>query len=104
MTSDANREVLAILPVDGPADRDLASLGIILQPPSDSSELADVFLLGNNGQTLAKVNDTDLPQVTRLTDLNRDGYFELLLARFATLQLFGLGDSVLGNVTSTFGV
>ncbi|HRO24776.1 MAG TPA: hypothetical protein PLR07_10835, partial [Promineifilum sp.] len=38
-----------------------------------------------------KLNDTDLPDLTRLVDVNHDGHYELLLARFATLQLIGLG-------------
>ena len=43
-------------------------------PLATASELADVLLLGNNGQTLAKLNDTDLPGLTRLVDVNNDNH------------------------------
>lgn len=88
---DGKREVQAILPANGGAIGGQAALGVIMEPFSSSTQLADIYLLGGNGQTLAKVNDTDLPALTRLTDVNHDGHYELLLARFATLQLFGLG-------------
>ncbi len=91
LARDGDREVQAILPANGGAVGGQASMGVILEPPTSSTQLADIFLLGNNGQTLAKVNDTDLPHLTRLTDVNNDGHYELLLARFATLQLVGLG-------------
>ena len=91
LARDADRQVLALLPAGDRALTAQSSLAAILEPASDSSEMADILLLGNNGQTLAKLNDTDLPQMTRLVDLNKDGHYELLLGRFATLQLLGLG-------------
>lgn len=91
LAQDADRQLLALLPAGGSASIVPTPLAAILEPISESSELADVLLLGNNGQTLAKLNDTDLPDLTRLIDVNRDGHYELLLARFATLQLIGLG-------------
>ena len=90
LARDADRAVLALLPPGGAATGP-APLAAILEPVSESSDLADIVLLGNNGQTLAKLNDTDLPELVRLVDVNRDGHFELLLPRFATLQLIGLG-------------
>ncbi len=91
LARDADRRVMALLPATSASVAGQASLAAILEPISASSELADILLLGNNGQTLANLNDTDLPNLTRLVDLNRDGHYELLLARFATLQLVGLG-------------
>ena len=91
LARDADRRVMALLPADSASVAGQASLAAILEPISASSELADILLLGNNGQTLANLNDTDLPNLTRLVDLNRDSHYELLLARFATLQLVGLG-------------
>lgn len=91
LAKDANRRVLALLPAGGRTAAGRVPLAAILEPVSESSELADILLLGNNGQTLAKLNDTDLPDLTRLVDVNGDSHHELLLARFATLQLIGLG-------------
>ena len=91
MAKDGNRAILALMPANGGAMEGRAPLGVILEPLPNSTQLADIYLLGNNGQTLAKINDTDLPDLTQLTDVNHDGHYELLLPRFATLQLFGLG-------------
>ena len=91
LAKDADRRVLSLLPVGGRTAAGQTPLAAILEPLGSSSELADLMLLGNNGQTLAKLNDTDLPNLTRLVDVNGDGHYELLLARFATLQLIGLG-------------
>lgn len=91
LAKDADRRVLALLPVGGRTAAGQTPLAAILEPLAATSELADVLLLGNNGQTLAKLNDTDLPALTRLVDVNDDNHYELLLARFATLQLIGLG-------------
>ena len=91
LARDADRQVLALLPTDGSTVTTQTPLAAVLEPLSESSTLADIVLLGNTGQTLAKLNDTDLPNLTRLVDVNNDGNHELLLARFATLQLIGLG-------------
>lgn len=91
LVKDADRRVLTLLPAGGRTATGQTPLAAILEPATTGSELADLLLLGNNGQTLAKLNDTDLPDLTRLVDVNHDGHYELLLARFATLQLIGLG-------------
>lgn len=88
---DAGRGILALLPANGHALSDQPALAAILAPTSEASELADVFLLAGDGRTLGNPADTDLADLTRLTDVNNDGHYELLLARFATLQLVGLG-------------
>ena len=91
LARDANRRVLALLPVGARTAAGQTPLAAILEPLGTTSELADVLLLGTNGQTLAKLNDTDLPSLTRLVDVNGDNHHELLLARFATVQFIGLG-------------
>jgi outer membrane protein assembly factor BamB len=91
LARDADRRILALLPAAKRTITGQAPLAAILESTSASNELADILLLGNNGQTLAKLNDTDLPSVTRLIDVNNDSHYELLLARFATIQLIGLG-------------
>jgi len=91
LAREADRGVLALLPVGARTAAGQTSLAAVLEPIGTTSELADVLLLGTNGQTLTKLNDTDLPSVTQLVDVNGDNHYELLLARFATLQLIGLG-------------
>ena len=91
LVSSADREVLAILPAGGRTAAGQAPLAAVLGPISDSSELADILLLGNSGQTISKLEDTDRVPATRMVDVNGDSHYELLLARFATLQLIGLG-------------
>ena len=91
LARDADRTVMALLPAGDPDLAAQPTLVAILKSSAESSDLADVLLLGNNGQTLANLDDTDQPGITRLVDLNGDGRYELLLARFATLQLLGLG-------------
>jgi outer membrane protein assembly factor BamB len=101
LANDADRSVLAIHPAENTAavgqltasypSRGDSLLAIILESATPSSDLADVLLLGNRGQLLAKINETDLPDITKLIDINKDSYYELLLGRFATLQLLGLG-------------
>lgn len=91
LAKEANRGVLALLPVGVRTVAGQTPLAAVLEPLGTTSELADVLLLGINGQTLAKLNDTDLPSITQLVDVNGDNHYELLLARFATLQLLGLG-------------
>lgn len=91
LAKDANREVQTISPANRRAVNGQVSLSVILGPPPNSTQLSDIFLLSDKGQILAKVGDTDSPNLTRLTDVNNDAHYELLLAQFATLQLFGLG-------------
>lgn len=101
LASNADRQVLALLPAAITAETMAARnsfseqgrphLAVLLATNSSTSELADILLVGNEGQTLAKIDDTDLPYLTHLIDINHDGYHELLLPRFASLQLIGLG-------------
>ncbi len=91
LARNADRSVLGVLPVVRQLATGQAPLVAILESGSPSSELADILLLGDDGQILSKLGDTDRPNVTRLVDVNEDSHYELLLARFATLQLIGLG-------------
>jgi outer membrane protein assembly factor BamB len=91
LARDANRSVARLLPTTGQTATGQSGLAVLLASASAVRELADVLLLGNNGQTLLQLGSTDLPSITRLVDVNHDNHHELLLARFATLQLIGLG-------------
>lgn len=88
---DGSRALRAMLPTASRTTAGQASLVAILEGATSSSDLSDVLLLGSVGQTLLRLGETDLPHVTQLVDVNRDSYHELLLARFASLKLVGLG-------------
>lgn len=91
LAQDANRAIVRLLPTEGRTATGRSGLAVLLESASDSSEQVDVLLLGNNGQTLLQLGSTDRPSITRLVDVNHDDHNELLLARFAKLQLLGLG-------------
>lgn len=86
----ADRPILALSATSSRLGNGQAVLAATLAG-TDLQNQADVFLLGSNGQRLQKLATTDLPHMTRLLDMNSDGRDELLLARFATAQLRGLG-------------
>ncbi|MEW5985707.1 MAG: AAA family ATPase [Chloroflexota bacterium] len=72
-------------------------LTVTLAPPAASTnEPADTLLLDSQGRVLAAYETADAAGLTRLVDINRDGYSELLLASFGTLELLdpGIGVSV----------
>lgn len=88
----ADREIVALSSTSSRLGNGQAVLAATLAGPGNGLQnQADVFLLGSSGQRLQKLATTDLPALTRLIDMNNDGRDELLLARFATLQLQGLG-------------
>lgn len=103
LASRADKRVLSLLPADNPASgieaRDYSFpdsqqnmlLGVVLGATDATSELADILILGDQGQVMAKAGETDLPALARLLDINRDNIYELLIGRFASLQLLGLG-------------
>ncbi|MEZ4516183.1 MAG: PQQ-binding-like beta-propeller repeat protein [Chloroflexota bacterium] len=91
LAQDGNRSIAQLLPTGSQTATGQSGIAVLLDSASAVGESADVLLLGNDGQTLLQLGNTDLPEVTRLVDINHDKHFELLLARFATLQLIGLG-------------
>ena len=74
------------------------TLAAIVDTDQSDANIAGAFLLSRDGQPLAKVNNVDNEDLTRIVDSNRDGNGELLIAHFATLELLGLGVGNSGNV------
>lgn len=103
LASGADRRILSLLPADNPASgiqltnppdaagQENMLLAVVLESVGKASELADILIVGDQGHLLAKIGETDRPHLTRLLDINQDNIYELLLARFATLELVGLG-------------
>lgn len=91
LVEDANRPVINLSAVPLASDEQQPLLSVILGSSANAAEPSDVLLLGNNGRTLTTLPAVDTTGLTRLTDINRDGKSELLLARFATVELQGIG-------------
>jgi hypothetical protein len=66
-------------------------LAAIVEAPANASRMAEVVLLKANGALFSRTTNSDASDLTRLLDSNGDRYPELLTARFATLELLGLG-------------
>ena len=67
------------------------TLAIVLQADTATGRPNDVFLLGAEGRTVDLYEASDTSGLTRILDINRDENSELLLVRFATLELAGTG-------------
>ncbi len=65
-------------------------LSVFLRPQSNE-QLADVLLLASDGRILEQFPETDANSLTQLVDVNADQLSELLVARFASVELQGLG-------------
>jgi outer membrane protein assembly factor BamB len=78
------------LPGSGRAPETRPFLSVVLANPALDNSPADVVLLNRDGHTLARYPAIDTAGLTELVDVNNDGQNELLLARFATIELLGL--------------
>ncbi|GAB4148630.1 MAG: hypothetical protein Fur0021_08790 [Candidatus Promineifilaceae bacterium] len=81
------------LPVGDPSSGSLLqrlSLAVTLAPEPGSAA-ADVLLLNGDGRLLETFPSANASGLTRLTDINHDNKGELLLARFAALELLDPG-------------
>ena len=72
-------------------------LSVLLRPNGQPDQVADVLLINSDGRILETFPETDANGLTQLVDVNHDLLSELLLARFASIDLQGLGIG-----TSTF--
>ncbi|MCB8948380.1 MAG: AAA family ATPase [Ardenticatenaceae bacterium] len=91
LAPDADRPILDLTAAQGIVDENDPLLAVVLGPTEGSSGANDVLLLGPNNRTLSTYEVVDANALTRLLDTNRDGRYELLLARFAIVELLGLG-------------
>ncbi|MEZ4594504.1 MAG: AAA family ATPase, partial [Chloroflexota bacterium] len=91
LAPDADRPIVALTAARPSRSETEPLLAAILGPPANSSGANDVLLLGPTNRTLATYEAVDDSGLTRLLDINQDSRYELFLARFATVELLGLG-------------
>ncbi len=92
LAPNADRSIMALSAASFmPPDNQPALAAVLGAPPENAGEPADVVLLAGNGRTLDTLADVEALGPTRLLDMNGDGANELLLTRFAQIELLGLG-------------
>jgi hypothetical protein len=90
LAADANRRILSLSAPLLPPLPDQPALAALLTSLGDEQG-ADMILLGPNGLILNESASVDALGFSRLVDLNRDQHNEMLLLRFPTIELLGLG-------------
>jgi hypothetical protein len=73
-------------------------LAATVQSDRTETNTADAYLLDRQGQTLSRIGGVDTKGLTAFTDSNHDSNGELLVARFAALEMLGMGVGNSGNV------
>ncbi len=91
LDQEASRPVTGIATLPYYPDDRKPFLSVILESLDGNPEPNDVWLLGSNGRTLSVLSGVDTTGLTQLVDINQDNNSELLLARFATVELVGTG-------------
>lgn len=86
-----DRRIVALSPASFAAKEGQPVLSVIIGPRDNDEGPIDVMLLGHTGRILETFPVIDTSGLTRLTDINGDQKSELLLVRFATVELLGLG-------------
>ncbi len=74
-----------------PPDENQPAFSAVVASAARPDDPADVILFSENGRSLDTLPAVDTTGLTQLTDINRDNHSELLLARFAQVELVGLG-------------
>ena len=91
LAANANRAIIDISAPPAASPDNQSVLAIILGALERSNAPADVLLINQDGRTLEQYSAIDTAGLTRLVDVNHDTQSEVLLARFATVELLGLG-------------
>jgi hypothetical protein len=91
LVPEANRPIVALTTAQPANDENEPLVAVILGPGEGSNSANDVLLLGPTNRLLTTYERVDANGLTSLLDINKDGRYELLLARFATVELLGLG-------------
>ncbi len=91
LAPEANRPIVALSITQPTKNEEDPLVAVILGPGAGSNAANDVLLLSPTNRLLATYEAVDANGLTSLLDINRDGRYELLLARFATVELLGLG-------------
>ncbi|MBK8986096.1 MAG: PQQ-binding-like beta-propeller repeat protein [Chloroflexi bacterium] len=99
LAPEANRPIIALSVSPTVSAEGQSLLSVILGGANRSSSPADVLLLNQEGRALTQLSAVDTTGLTQLVDVNHDGQSEVLLARFATVELLGLssGASTIAN-------
>lgn len=96
---DAKRGILALSGTAVVTPDGQPTLTVTIEPQISSTGSADLILLGNNRETIGRYESIDSRGLTRLTDINHDNNSELLIARFATVELIGISTSTGENAS-----
>ncbi|MCP4424376.1 MAG: AAA family ATPase, partial [Chloroflexi bacterium] len=91
LAPDADRSILHLSAAPLSSDENQPALAAVVGLPDNADAPADVALLTGAGRTLDRLTAVEAIGPTQLTDLNGDRHNELLLSRFATVELLGLG-------------
>lgn len=91
-SAEANQRVVAIsaihqLSIDNPPRFSI----VLTLAPSPGDNAAEVLVLNSDGRVLQTFSSTNISGLTQLTDVNRDERGELLLTRFAAIELLDPG-------------
>jgi hypothetical protein len=97
LADEADRSVLSLAAVPAVKDKSEPALAAILEA-KDANSLADAIIMDGQGKTSAKINNVEKHNLTQFVDSNHDQHNELLVPRFATLELLGMGVGNKGNV------
>ena len=97
LADEADRPVLALASAPTVNDESEPVLAAILEAKDDRSS-ADIFLMDGRGKITAKINNVETRNLAQFVDSNYDQNSELLVPRFATLELLGMGVGNTGNV------
>lgn len=91
LSLNADRRIATMTAADFAAQDNQPMLSITVGPQENTTSPTDLILLGSDNRILKTVPNIDNNHLTRLVDLNHDQKNELLVARFATVELSGLG-------------
>ncbi len=97
LADGADREVLYLTSTGEATNEHEPVLAAVLESIDDRST-ADIALLDGRGRIRAKINNVESRELTQFVDSNHDQNNELLVPRFATLELLGMGVGNTGNV------
>lgn len=91
LATEADRSIISLSAAPPSTPNDQPVLATVIEGKADSVTPANVVLLSQNGRTLDTIDADDDSGLVWLLDINDDQHNELLLARFANLELLGFG-------------
>jgi hypothetical protein len=97
LADEADRPVLSLTAAPAVKDQSEPALAALLQAKDDKNS-ADLIIMDGLGKTSAKINNVERRSLAQFVDSNHDQNNELLVPRFATLELLGMGVGNTGNV------